>query len=505
MPKLILDGDARGAVKAVADLNAAYKQTTGELGKTALAAKQLQREAAKIVRDNMGPQDRYNQSVKRLAELVKAGALSFDQAEIAAKRYRTTLDRAVGSSALQMLKTHVNDFTSLAGAIALVGKSLRDMEADAQAAADAVFNAVGSAGQLQQLADFPGGVAYARQLIRQGVVPATNQSQAFDIAYDLGSANFTRGEMQYIAEIGAQKRVKPEGLVSFGGALKKYIGTFGEQEAGSLRQVGSKIFEAAAIAQADAVKVALAATRFGSGSQSLGMSDEEAMAAFLAIEKQAPNPEQASTRLEALLAQIDKRGLKKGTFRQTIDSILQRVERGENPYAILGEANAVQGFRNIAKEGAFIQQTEQRLQRANARDVVAGAAPIMQDPALAASVIRQQAEGRLAAIQESRDAVRENLFDAVVAERKARLQEQGSYVGAGQMEMLVARVIDFLGLEDLALRGEMVQERLGRGSFSPELTKQLEAYFTRSTKALESIDKKTPPARTVPALTGRQE
>jgi hypothetical protein len=262
----------------------------------------------------------------------------------------------------------------------------------------------------------------------------------------------------------------------------------------------------AEVAQADATRVALAATEFGGQAAALGLGDETAAAAFLAIERVSKNEDTAATQLRSLLDQVDKKGLSKGSLPATINAIQARIASGETAFDVLGETRAVQGFRNLRKELPFFQQQEQLLQRANVQDLAAQrGGRLLSDPVFAAGVARQQAEGLQAIAEEQRHAVRENLFDAARASRRAALTRSGRMGGAGQVEMLAWAAADVLGLERPVLREQMFQERMGRNNFSPELERQLGDFLGRQTQALESIDKKTPVPRTVPVPGGRQE
>jgi hypothetical protein len=118
--------------------------------------------------------------------------------------------------------------------------------------------------------------------------------------------------------------------------------------------------------------------------------------------------------------------------------------------------------------------------------------------------VRQQAEGILAAAEEQ-TAVKENLFDAARAARRAALTRSGAMRGRGSVEMRLWGLADLLGLEGLVMREQLQTERLGRDNFSPELERQLSDYLKRSTRSLESIDKKTVPQRGVPVAPGVQE
>jgi hypothetical protein len=468
MPTLILDGDARGAVKATSDV-----------------AKGLTNIASEARKAGVGLADQGKKVIASLTEQRKA------------------MQRTFGSEGSRLISDMISQYGGLTGAIALVGKALRDIEQDAQRSADATLQAISAAGMLQQLPDFPESAALARQLIRSGVVPKENQALAYETIYDLKSAALTPQEIADVVAVGEQKFVKPEQQPAYGGALKKFQSTFGEGEAGSIKQVISKIAQAAEVAQADAVEVAIASTKFGSEADALGMSDEKSLAAFLAIEKRAPNPDEAATRLRAFLSQVDKNQLWKGSLEGTLAHIKSREEAGETTYGILKEQRAVTGYRNLQMDRKLMRKSEQALLAANARDLLAQGAPIMQDPVFAAGIERQKAEGDLAFLQEQRESRRENLFDAMRNRRQGQLLRSDGRMGLlGQFEMMQWYLSDFLGKEDLVMRQQLNAEAAGRGAFPPSLISEIQDYLKRQTTAVESVDSKT---KSAPLRGGRQE
>lgn len=490
MPTLRLDGDARGAVRAMADVAKAAKEIPVELDKGTKSAKALERAAADIVRKNEGPQDRYNRKIKELAQHMNAGRLTTDEAAAAAARYRRELEGAMSGRGLEAVKEHIKTFASLAGGIGLVSKALQQIELDAQKAADAIFGSIGSAGQLQQLPNYVGNLGFARSLITRGIVPAGQQEVANDITFNLSSAGFSPDEMAYLANVGEKKLVKPSGLADFGGALRKYQNIVGRADAGDLPLIGNKLMIAAEVAQSDMVPVATAATQFMSGAKALGIPDEQSLAAYLAVEGQSPNAEIAATRLKSFYAQVDKKGLNQGSQAATLDFIQKEIDSGKSAYEVLGEENAVTGFRNIQQQRAFMIQSEQRLSRAGESDLVnIRGGQIMNDPAYAAGVWRQRAEGNLARIEEEKSAEIENLYAAARSYHIGSLKSRGLGFIA-QIEDLKWSQYDFMGMERTKLRGELFEEQHGRDIFPAEFEQKLLEALDRQTEALESLDGK---------------
>ncbi|MFO0791926.1 MAG: hypothetical protein U0805_20890 [Pirellulales bacterium] len=124
MPVLNLDGDARGAVQATNQFTEAVKKTGKAFDETAAAAKKLENEAGKIVRENETSQERYNRKVEQLGKLFVAGKLSLEQMDRALARYRSELEqvepvqeKVFGSSALEQAKSYLGGIASVTTAL----------------------------------------------------------------------------------------------------------------------------------------------------------------------------------------------------------------------------------------------------------------------------------------------------------------------------------------------------------------------------------------------------
>lgn len=96
MPKLTLDGDARGAIKAAADMRRAVEKAGKSAGAVTGKLDKMTR-AARSIREANNPQLRYNRLLSKTAELVNRNKLSLNQATQAAVRYRRAMSRALAA------------------------------------------------------------------------------------------------------------------------------------------------------------------------------------------------------------------------------------------------------------------------------------------------------------------------------------------------------------------------------------------------------------------------
>lgn len=130
--KFTLTGDSSSAVKAVSDLNRALDESEKNAVGVTKATKQMVTEAQRI-KESLDPQLRYNAQVEKMAALVKAGALSHDEASRKLETYRNRLDaagkssdQAFGAQALASIKSFAGGIVS---ATAIVAELRSQMEA----------------------------------------------------------------------------------------------------------------------------------------------------------------------------------------------------------------------------------------------------------------------------------------------------------------------------------------------------------------------------------------
>lgn len=445
-----------------------------------------------------------NQKLAEQRKRTAADSLALEK-NIAAEVAKTTAATKTAGSVLgtifdpQKLVAYAAGFLGIGTAVAGVTKYFREMEQAAQQAADRSLNAIGALGELQQVStsdkDFQNLVGQARGLVSSGVYSPDQLGSAADLVFALRNALYTDDEVQFITGLGKSKQVKPENMQKLAEGLKKYQLIFGKKEAGSIDQVSQKVFAAAGTMQTDFAKAAESATLFGSEAAALGFSDEEALAAFVAIEQRSPGPEEAATRLRSLLTQITKDGLAEKTLKETLAKLAARIRKGEKAIDITGEIRAAAGLNILAGEGGyqtFLDQ-EKSLTAAQNSDLIGTSRYAANDPEMRAGIARQRAAGKLSQGRAKRSSTIESLYDAYRDEVLERLESQGRY-GAAFAEKIGLGLTDALGLEATDLREMAFAKNAG---ISPELQSDLQDYFIKQAqspedrKFLEDLVKKT--------------
>lgn len=438
MARLRFETDLGTSLKASSDLNKAYDKLGDTLQVTAKEAKKLESAAARIVSQNLGPQEKYNAQVAKLAVQVKAGKLSMEEAEKATARFRGTMERAgqsqeksFGVSAIDKLASYAAGLFTIQTAVGAISSAFTEMSARGKAAADRVFNELSAFGQLQQVATSPEDylklIGQARGAVRRGVFGVDQGAMAADFVFALRNAGYSDQDIEFITQIGETKKVKSEDMQKVAEGVKKYQNIFGKGEAGNVKAVAQKVFSAAGTMMTDFAKAAESATLFGSEASGLKFSDEEALAAFVAIEQQSPGPEEAATRLRSMLTQITKGKLSKGTMKATVESLVDRVRKGESAIDIVKETRAAAGLNILAKPETYavFQKQIGEISAAQNEDLIGSRSFIEADPILREALKTGKAKGELAATEEAIRSQAVLRLEGRNVRRQKRITEQG--------------------------------------------------------------------------------
>jgi hypothetical protein len=464
--RLRFETDLATSLKASADLSAAVDKIGDNLGIAANEAKKLELAAKRITDGNLGPMDRYNRKVEEHAKLVKAGKLSVDDAEKSLARYRARIEqvgqsqsKTFGPSALQSLAGYASGMFSIGAAVSAISQALRQVEADAQRAADRVFQSFGSFAALQQVSETPqafeANVAFARSLITRGVVSPDQQGMAADIAGGLVKARLTQAERDIVAGLGERDVLKPEQLVPFGEGAREFRDIFG----GDFLDTASKLIQAGQAARVSAADVGSAATRFGEKAKARGISGDQALAAYVALMQTAPNERTAATRV--------------GEF--------------------------FEGKRKLTPDQQQIFDQQLSLIQSAPGRGVAGRSFVARDPQLRAADALQNVEGELAIAEQESLSEQQTLLNII---RKSRRRGRVGYnwvdrVGKQMADWLFLGGANLVGAGDTAISAAANQP--GYAGLNDEERQLMLDYLKRTAEGVEGATVKPPrPA-------GRQE
>lgn len=286
------DGDATGAVRAMRDLTKAVEQNEKAFEATAKGAKKAETAAGRI-KDQIDPQRRYNRKMAELADLVKRGELTLEQAAAQAQRYGRRLEqagaagkRAFGSQALNDLKSLALGYFGVQQAISAVNTEIQNRIRLEEESTQTQIS-----------------LAKATDLVKRNIVTLSKAEQDRALALiptiagreELPKSAIAAGVAEALSSTGANVsltdelvgiaarflKTEPESIGAFSGSLADISKVTGDQSGlrnlGFLTAVAAQSRVASAQAQAQNIPPALV------GITSFGASAEEAGALFSAL------------------------------------------------------------------------------------------------------------------------------------------------------------------------------------------------------------------------------
>jgi hypothetical protein len=486
MARVRWDGDAAGAVRAQEAMTAALAEYTAEANQGVLSAKALESKA-RAVAELANPQEKYNRKMRELAEAVSKGKVSVDQAAVSAQRYQRELDRAgeSGRKAFDpaMLASYAAGLGSVTAVVAAIKQAFTEAEAASQSAADAIFQSLGAVGELGQLGAEGARKALdiQRQLIEGGTVLPTQRAQAADIAANMVNAGLTDDQIQLLVKDlgGAGGLVRAENMTKVGGNLVGLMTQFGETD---MRDMTSRVLVAANKTKADLAVTSNNILTFGELASGAGIDLNQAMAGYVASEKGGASPESAAEMQKSFYSQVYRRQLAvDGDLMATLDSIQSKIPKGGTAFDVLGDANAVIGYEALQKNRAVLLQNLADITTPPEGQIrTAGQVMAELSPAARAAQLKGRAEGKEAVVSEDKNAERELLFDAYVAEMNQRGLEAGEGAMTRWLRNRAMATLDVSGMEDKELQSIVdTQGSSLVGDVSPELMAAIKDYLER--------------------------
>jgi hypothetical protein len=492
--------DAAQAERALKGLEAANKRV--EDGADA-ATKKLSAEdkAARRIAEAADPMKRYNRQLEEAAILAGKGKISLDEATLAAMKYAGQLERVSGSGreafgvkAISSLGAYVTGFASLQGVATGIQWLFKDIKQNAEEAASRVRDSIDAVGQLQQLEGYGQNREFMRELRREGV--SKDDTQAANLAFALDSAGLTDEEQRFVAFNLMKNRFIGTGdAYNVSLSAKKATDLLGYS---SLQEGFDKLTTASGGTSANIPSLATATTKFASGFMAAGFHRDEALAALEVGDKGSANIDVAAERLKAFGAAVEKNDLFKGDLPKTIAAITARKQAGEKLSAILGDQNAIAGYRLFDEVNEATAFGAARTRLANAKGAVAGRiGEFRADPIYGPAIQAQEAAGALNVGREDRVSSLENMFQATRDRMIEYHEGRGEYTAAYGVRG-AAWVNSSFANQGRFLENMMATERGlentngGGGAFSKEFEQQLLEVLretaTASRRTADAVD-----------------
>jgi len=495
--RFTLEGDARGAVKAVQDLNKALQGSEKGFEQAAKKGDMLSKAAAKIVRDNEGPQERYNRKIAELSELVNKGRLAKDQAAIAARRYRDQLERvtragkdAFGSSAVTQIRNYALQFTALSRGVGVVADALRQIQQENERLAQGRKAARSGYGALAQLAATRENPQAAKRALDAEAETAyasgafADENAAALAVFSYHSASLNRRDRRFATEL------QRTGVMSdVGGAATAYNAmrtALGEKEVGGFEEFMSKALRASAAAPAQATEIPIAAGSAAGSAQSLGLTrpDEFLMAATAIAASKTGNAGQGGTQIAAFLKSVEKAGLDtKGRSGVELVEMIAAMPESEQGFGgVLGDrAEAIAGFRTLRDNIDQLRELESGVDASQREGLARTSLDLaMQSMSQRAAVGRAAAEARRD-LGLRNSANLQNLYEAAWAERERTFVED-SWASESLMRVALEtqrKGADFLNwVSGDALQRTAIESMVEDGSIrDQELLRDIKDYL----------------------------
>jgi len=272
-------------------------------------------------------------------------------------------------SAAHWLGSYTAGFASLSAAVAAANRVLMENKRIRDEAAQRGKDAVPGLSKLTQIASSPEHhlqlIADAERMQARGIGKSLNE--AADFIFAMESANVRGADRETIAGLAANQVIGD--AAEFTGVLKSLQVAIGKMETGSLTDIASKAFAASGHAAATVEQLLDAASKGGTGAATLGMRDEEVLAATAILSNASSAPE-AATQVKALLQSLQNQGGFKGSdFQGTLQNIAGKGMTDQKLNKFFGSSQATSGFRVLMGNMEDYQRALSDIDTAAARNL----------------------------------------------------------------------------------------------------------------------------------------
>lgn len=466
MPKLILDGDAAGAVRATEGVTDKVAKLKAEFKAAGIEALQLERSAKRIVEENATPQERYNSQIEHLSKLFVAGKISVEQMDRAVGNYGKQLDEATkshdrhkqahegsfGGHAVSEILQYAAAAVTAEKGIELVTEALREQAEEKRRAAENVAGGLQGADALVNSGNPAQAKAIAEQLMTSGLIPRNQQGAAFDVGGAIvqsGHAN----EAEFLQELAEKRIVQPQQLGELSQNVSKVEHGFGTG-AGSFEEIVKKI-------------------RAAASESGVGASPADV----------AKN-----------IADLSDEARENGTpFDQALAVFVTEAQKSKS----LRTAGAA--TKKFITEGGDFDGSQASDYQKNLSDIQGSAGKelpdyIASDPLLKQARSAEGQKGGLGAVQENQDAETELLFDRVYDARLTAIREKygNGFVGAMAQHRLSIEQSGnrFLGAEEKAISDAADYHS---DELPTDVLKDIRTHLSQQNQIMQRSDRSLPP------------
>lgn len=434
---ITMTGDTQDVIKAYArvikqqDQLIAKFRKSGQEGKksTKEANRELQRFADQTKRITATPLERYNTQMKRLKH-------AFDKGKLSAKEFQRASAMAKRELREISSPSFIGRFAGVTGGIAMATMGLRaylgvmrQITSESDRVAGRQRESEGGVSQLAQVAtsqkDFNQLFLLAKQMFAQGV--GDSVGGAANVVFQLRSAGLDSAAPLVTELAGSQLIGNAQEFVR---AAKTLHENLGEAETGGFRAIVSKAFGASQFSPATAESLLLGTSRGAQSAKTLGLHDEELLAANALAATAIGTAEEGGTAVASLLRSLVREApevFKGKSLKESVELIDKQGLGEDELIEFLGRQEAARAFlvlRGAMRDGRFDEVVRGVEQAQRGDEVAQRLGFIANNPFLQTSRVRRETEARNEIAKEQR-AIMANAAQALILDTESQLERRG--------------------------------------------------------------------------------
>lgn len=341
--KTTMTADAQELLQAQKQVAQGAANVGNEYREIVKESARLSSAATRAFNETRTPIEKYNAKLADLSTLLRKGKISQDtynrSVDHASERYRAATEQGGKfTGVMTAIAATAGGVLSVAAAANMLAEAFAAANEEATKAAESVKTGFSSRSELAQVLDNMGAAdeQIGAFMTRGGA--GKNRPLAAQSVFEMQSAGLA-GDMETFLQVGRTGLVAAEAMPAVIGAIKSLQVAFGEQEAGKSKAILSKALAAGAVAKGSMQDVVTATSSAGADAASLGLSDEETMAAIAVLSVPLGSVDVGGRHAAALFRELKKGGFK-GNLNQALDMMQTRMAGGETVMQILGSENA---------------------------------------------------------------------------------------------------------------------------------------------------------------------
>ena len=406
-------GDAQQLIREQDKVAKGAAEVTNEYRELVREGDRLSRSGRRAWDQTRTPLEKYNQRISELNTLLDKGKIDADTHARAIDKARSELDRAKDSAggfgqSLKSIGTAIGGVSLVSTVISEATKELERLHEAAVEAGEVLKDSFATRGSLAQVATSPADYAFLNRQadLFRSEGGAGTQDLANSITFALRSTGLLEDADTFRA-LGRTGLVAADDQASFINAIDSIRDALGAQEAGTSRELISKLLVASTATQKGAADIGRAVARAGASGRALGYSDEDVITAVSVLTDPYGSADTAADRLKSLQEQLDKMGIAADSLGGALDTIGQRVTAGETIREVIGDrGEAIDAYRLLQSNRQQFQDLLRQVDQGNTGAALDAKLGLLEgDPVQAALSSQLVNEGRIELFDRTKGAI----------------------------------------------------------------------------------------------------